>query len=165
MEIYVKGNISLKAFIEEVKKELRNSINNDDSFFIMRDVELEVSFALDAEARAGAKLFVLDIGGSTKATQIHKVKLTLSPFVKNVETNHKSSISTKEQLKKMITVAKPDSDHSHLKPKSEAISRPLVSGGRTIKNRDSTTQIKSPVCKKEPYKGSFRSGRSKNITR
>ena len=75
--------ISLKSFIEEVKTELKESINNDDPFFIMGDVELEVSFSLDAEAKAGAKLVVFDIGGSTKATQTHKVKLTLSPFVES----------------------------------------------------------------------------------
>jgi hypothetical protein len=76
----MKGNISLKSFIEEVKNELRESINADDPFFVMGDVELEVSFALDAKAKVGAKLFVLDVGGSTTATQTHKVKLTLSPF-------------------------------------------------------------------------------------
>ncbi|MGR5250511.1 trypco2 family protein [Vibrio aestuarianus] len=153
----MKGNISLKAFIEEVKEELRNSINDDDPFFIMGDVELEVSFALDAEAKAGAKLFVLDVGGSTKATQTHKVKLTLSPFVENVETNPKSSIPTK-----MITGTKPENVRSRIKPNPKAINSPTVSGSRTRKNRDSTTQIKSPVCKKEPSKGHFRSGRGKN---
>ena len=81
----MKGNISLKEFIEDVKKELRDSVNDNDPFFIMGDVELEVSFGLDAEAKAGAKLFVLDVGGSTKATQTHKVKLTLSPFVEEKE--------------------------------------------------------------------------------
>ncbi len=79
----MKGNISLKAFIEEVKTELKEAINEDDPFFELGDVELEVSFALDAEAKAGAKLYVIDIGGSTKATQTHKVKLTLTPFVES----------------------------------------------------------------------------------
>ncbi|EIJ0985533.1 hypothetical protein LH715_004518 [Vibrio vulnificus] len=153
----MKGNISLKAFIEEVKEELRNSINDDDPFFIMGDVELEVSFALDAEAKAGAKLFVVDVGGSTKATQTHKVKLTLSPFVENVETNHKSNIPSK-----MITVTKPENVRSRIKPNPTVINSPTVSGSRTRKNRDSTTKIKSPVCKKEPSKGHFRSGSGKN---
>lgn len=79
----MKGNISLKSFIEEVKNELKASINDEDPFFELGDVELEVSFALDAEAQAGAKLFVVDVGGSTKATQTHKVKLTLTPFVES----------------------------------------------------------------------------------
>ncbi|MGP1720655.1 trypco2 family protein [Shewanella frigidimarina] len=77
----MKGNISLKSFIEEVKNELKASINDEDPFFELGDVELEVSFALDAEAKAGAKLYVIDVGGSTKATQTHKVKITLTPFV------------------------------------------------------------------------------------
>jgi hypothetical protein len=79
----MKGNISLKSFIEEVKNELKASINDEDPFFELGDVELEVSFALDAEAKAGAKLYVIDVGGSTKATQTHKVKLTLTPFVES----------------------------------------------------------------------------------
>ena len=77
----MKGNISLKEFITEVKEELKSAIDNDDPFFVLGDVELEVTFGLDATAKAGMKLVVFDLGGETTATQTHKVKLTLSPFV------------------------------------------------------------------------------------
>ncbi|CRM12579.1 hypothetical protein [Pseudomonas sp. 24 E 13] len=77
----MKGNISLSDFIKEVKAELIESIDNDTPFFEMGEVQLEVSFSLDASAKAGAKLLVLDIGGSTKATQTHKVTIKLHPFV------------------------------------------------------------------------------------
>ena len=46
----------------------------------MGEVELEISFILDAEASAGAKFIVIDVGGKTKATQSHKVKIKLIPF-------------------------------------------------------------------------------------
>lgn len=77
----MKGMISLVDFIKEVKQELRAAVDKEDPFFEMGDVELEVTFALDATAKAGAKLFVVDIGGETKATQTHKVKVKLHPFV------------------------------------------------------------------------------------
>lgn len=68
-------------FIREVKADLLEALDNETPFFEIGDVELEVSFALDASAKAGAKLFVVDIGGETKATQTHKVKIQLHPFV------------------------------------------------------------------------------------
>lgn len=77
----MKGNISLSDFIKEVKAELIQTIDNDNPFFEMGEVQLEVSFSLDASAKAGAKLLVLDVGGSTKATQTHKVTIKLHPFV------------------------------------------------------------------------------------
>ena len=51
----------------------------------MEEVELEVTFALDAEAKAGGKFIVVDIGGKTKATQTHKVKIKLTPYVEGEE--------------------------------------------------------------------------------
>ncbi|HCE1494280.1 hypothetical protein P3576_20200 [Vibrio parahaemolyticus] len=77
----MKGNISLKDFITDVKKELKSAINNEDPFFLLGDVELEVSFALNAKAKGSAKLVVVDVGGDVEAAQTHKVKLTLTPFV------------------------------------------------------------------------------------
>lgn len=77
----MKGMISLVDFIKEVKQELRAAVDKEDPFFEMGDVELEVTFSLDATAKAGAKLFVVDIGGETKATQTHKVKIKLHPFI------------------------------------------------------------------------------------
>jgi hypothetical protein len=79
----MKGMISLVDFIKEVKQELRAAVDKEDPFFEMGDVELEVTFALDATAKAGAKLFVVDIGGETKATQTHKVKVMLHPFIED----------------------------------------------------------------------------------
>ncbi|WP_420604923.1 trypco2 family protein [Vibrio parahaemolyticus] len=41
----------------------------------MEEVELEVSFTLDAKAEGSAKLVVLDVGGNVQASQVHRVKL------------------------------------------------------------------------------------------
>ena len=139
----MKGNISLKEFIEDVKKELRDSVNDNDPFFIMGDVELEVSFGLDAEAKAGAKLFVLDVGGSTKATQTHKVKLTLSPFVEEKEieelvesnpTNIKTQIA--EQKARVF------SNHQVKRAQPTVEVKPLAPG----KYRNHSPRRSRPVC-------------------
>ncbi|ETD36996.1 hypothetical protein U724_15815 [Pseudomonas chlororaphis subsp. aurantiaca PB-St2] len=73
--------MSLVDFIKEVKSELRAAVDNDDPFFEMGEVELEVTFALDISGKTGVKLVVAELGGETKATQTHKVKLKLHPFV------------------------------------------------------------------------------------
>ena len=74
-------NISLKDFIKEVKEDLKSAIDEKEPFFVMEEVELEVSFVLNTEGSASAKLVVVDIGGQTKASQMHKVKIKLSPFL------------------------------------------------------------------------------------
>lgn len=77
----MKGNISLKEFIKSVKEELLDSLDEKEPFFVLDEVELEAAFTLDVEGKAGAKLVVVDIGGSTSASQVHRVKLKLTPFV------------------------------------------------------------------------------------
>ncbi|WP_372777387.1 trypco2 family protein [Litorivivens sp.] len=78
----MKGKISLKDFIHEVKEDLREAINDEDPFFYLDGVSLEVSFGLDVEAKAGAKFVVFDIGTKAKAQQTHKITIDLSPFIK-----------------------------------------------------------------------------------
>lgn len=87
----MKGNISLKEFVESVKNDLISAADNDNHFFHLDNVELEITFGLDASAKAGAKLFVVEFGGEAKASQVHKVKLTLTPL---------TSMSTKQNIKK-----------------------------------------------------------------
>lgn len=99
----MKGMISLVDFIKEVKKELRAAVDEDDPFFEMGDVELEVTFALDASAKAGAKLFIVDIGGETKATQSHKITVKLHPFL---ESDSSQQITT-ERLQKGVGMITP----------------------------------------------------------
>ncbi len=77
----MKGKISLVDFIKEVKRELREAADTEDPFFIMGSVELEVSFVLDVAGRGSVKLLVAELGAESKATQTHKVKLTLTPYV------------------------------------------------------------------------------------
>lgn len=77
----MKGNISLKDFIKQVKSDLKSAIDEDDPFFVLDDVELEASFVLNTDAKGGAKLIVAEVGASVKAEQTHKVTLKLKPFV------------------------------------------------------------------------------------
>ncbi|EIO4061422.1 hypothetical protein AB8J12_004425 [Vibrio vulnificus] len=80
----MKGNISLKEFIDDVKKELMEASESDSPFFTMDEVELEVSFGLNAKGKAGGKFVVFELGAETNASQMHKVKLKLTPY-KNQE--------------------------------------------------------------------------------
>ncbi|MGL6361881.1 trypco2 family protein [Aeromonas veronii] len=82
----MKGNISLKDFIDDVKKELMDASESDPPFFTMDEVELEVSFGINAKGKAGAKFVVFELGAETNASQMHKVKLKLTPY-KNQEVN------------------------------------------------------------------------------
>jgi hypothetical protein len=77
----MKGNISIKDFISQVKEELVDAVDDETPFFELGEVELEVAFVLDTKAKAGARLFVVDVGGEATATQTHRVRLKLTPFV------------------------------------------------------------------------------------
>ncbi len=141
----MKGNISLKSFIEEVKKELRESINEEDPFFVMRDVELEISFALDTEAQAGAKLFVLDVTGSTKTTQIHKVKLTLSPFVEEIEVEEKVETRQPNIKSRIAEIKALERSRAPVRPVQPVIVAPAPVAPRRIRNRP--LRRTQPVCR------------------
>jgi hypothetical protein len=89
----MKGKISLVEFIKEVKAELRSAVDNESPFFEMGEVELEVTFALDVGGKAGLKLVVAEFGGETKATQTHKVKIKLHPFVEDESDQEAGAVS------------------------------------------------------------------------
>lgn len=87
--------VTLSDFISQVKEELEVSIKKGESdpFFILKDVELEVSFTMEGKAGGKANLVVVDINGEVKAHKTHKVKVTLTPFVTNP--NSSGGIKTK----------------------------------------------------------------------
>ena len=77
----MKGNISLGNFIEQVKQELVEAQNNSDNpFYELNGVELEVAFTLEAKGSAKGKLVVVELGGETSSSQVHKVRLNLTPI-------------------------------------------------------------------------------------
>ncbi len=86
-----KGKISIKDFIKDVKNELLLSVDDVNPFFTLEEVELEVAFVLDAKAKASAKFLVVDIEGEAKATQTHRVKLKLTPFIEEKLTSEEKS--------------------------------------------------------------------------
>jgi hypothetical protein len=81
----MKGKISLKEFIYQVKDELRAAQQSPDgdAFYELEGVELEVSFALESKADGKVKLVVVELGGEVTATQTHKVTLKLTPLAKD----------------------------------------------------------------------------------
>lgn len=77
----MKGDISLGDFIKKVKRELVTAQDKaGTAFFELKEVELEVSFVLDAKASAEGQLLVVKLGGETKATQTHKVVMKFLPL-------------------------------------------------------------------------------------
>ena len=79
----MKGGISLKDFIQGVRKELEEArVAPEDAFFELDQITLEASFSLDVSGKGGAKFVVLDVSGESKASQTHKVTLVLKPFTK-----------------------------------------------------------------------------------
>lgn len=124
----MKGYISLKEFIKSVKKDIVSAIDTKSPFFYMDEVELEVSFFLDAEATAGANILVVDIGGKTKASQCHKVRIKLTPFV-----NEEEIVPTGPQgTSKRVPLKKPPFAATH-PAKRHAINKPtLYSGNKAI---------------------------------
>ncbi|WGS63652.1 trypco2 family protein [Vibrio lentus] len=138
----MKGNISLKDFITDVKTELRNAINDEDPFFFLDDVELEVSFALNASAKGSAKFVVFDLDGNVQAAQTHKVKLKLTPFVEEKVT------STASKLQLPRSQAKPQlKSRSELRQTNREQPRMKV-GSSKPRGNDIYENRKSPTMKK-----------------
>lgn len=101
----MKGRISLKDFILNIKQELKEIQTHDieKAFFELKEVNLEVSFALDASAEGSSKFIVIDLKGSTKATQTHKVSIKLDPIKRPIK---KSNINTTEKTKSTVAEKK-----------------------------------------------------------
>jgi hypothetical protein len=79
----MKGHISLESFIRQVKEELVAAQDTSGTpFYELETVQLEVTFALETTGGAKGKLVVLELGGEAKASQTHKVILTLKPLPK-----------------------------------------------------------------------------------
>ena len=74
----MKGNISIGDFIKDVKKELTQS-QKENAFFNLKEVNLEITFILDASEDTKGKLFVVEAGETMNASQTHKVTLKLDP--------------------------------------------------------------------------------------
>ena len=105
----MKGKISLSEFIKDVKEDLKKAVDEDDPFFFLDEVELEVAFVLDAKAKAGGKFIVVDVGGETKASQTHKVKIKLTPFVEG-----------EEIITRPTTIKKPTTKKNSMRRKRDA---------------------------------------------
>lgn len=77
----MKGNISIGDFIHQVREELVAALDKSgDPFYELEEVNLEISFALEAGVGTKMKFYVVELGGDTAATQTHKVSLKLVPL-------------------------------------------------------------------------------------
>ncbi|SAK97102.1 hypothetical protein AWB75_07079 [Caballeronia catudaia] len=78
----MKGHISIPDFIHQVKAELieAQERRSGDPFYALGEVTLEVSFAVDFDANAKMKLYVVELGTDAKAQQVHKVSMKFMPL-------------------------------------------------------------------------------------
>jgi hypothetical protein len=67
---------SLQHFCNLRKSQIASS-ETEDPFFEIEGVELEVSFAMEAQTNGSLKFWVVEVGGGAKAHQTHKVTLKL----------------------------------------------------------------------------------------
>ena len=75
-------HVAAPVVLRDVKSELVAAQDRSgDPFLELHEVRLEVSFVLDTTAKAGGKLFVVEVGGETSAQQTHRVSLTLQPLL------------------------------------------------------------------------------------
>ena len=97
----MKGKISLKDFILEIKNELEEIQTKDieKAFFELKEVLIEVSFALDASAEGSGKFVVVDLKGTTKSTQTHRVSIKLDPIKRTLE-NSKNDFNDQSKCPK-----------------------------------------------------------------
>ena len=113
----MKGKISIKEFIRSVKDEILESIDEENPLFELTNIDLEIAFQLEANTGAGFKLYVFEANAGAKATQTHKVTISLSPFVEKKKvsqsTNIKQALIEKSHDLKMHT-PKPKPSSSRL---------------------------------------------------
>ena len=89
------GGISLEKFIKQVKDELVAAQNTSgDPFYELENVQLEVTFSVEAGGGTSFKLIVAEIGGQAKASQTHKVVLTLKPLKKSEKADEASPLTS-----------------------------------------------------------------------
>jgi hypothetical protein len=91
----MKGKISIGDFIHQVKKELVEAQDTSgEPFYELHDVELEITFALEAKGKAGMNLYVVELGGEATASQTHKVTLKMKPIKGTPAENETGSKTT-----------------------------------------------------------------------
>lgn len=77
----MQGMISLSKFIHDVKRELIEAQGKSPGeFFELTEVNLEVAFAVETDAKGKAKLVVFEANAGTSSSQTHTVTLRLTPL-------------------------------------------------------------------------------------
>lgn len=141
----MKGKISLTDFIKEVKAELLAAVDDAEPFFELGEVELEVSFALDISGKAGVKLYVAELGGETKGSQVHKVKIKLSPFVEDlpVDTSTGTHLSSDNP---MLVMGNGQRTARQVSKPGTSSRRPPTASGKTA-SPSGTIKTRKPTLK------------------
>lgn len=98
--------LSLKDFILEIKKELTEvqTKNLDKAFFELKEVNIEVSFTLDTSVKGSGKFVVVNVDGTTKASQVHKVSIKLDPIKHSIKKEIETSSPVTELIEPKKTI-------------------------------------------------------------
>ena len=137
----MKGKTSIKDFVKAVRKEILKSVDDKKPLFKLTDIQLEVAFLFDADAKDGSKFYVCDAGTGKQATQAHKVKVSLMPSVASESSDKKDS---KKDSKKV-------SDKKAKKNAKKEAKKKALAAKKDAKNKVKETAVK----KKEAAKKSF----------
>lgn len=136
----MKGKISIKDFIKSVKEEILESIDEENPLFELTNIDLEIAFQLEANAGAGFKLYVFEANAGTTATQIHKVTISLSPFIE-----HKKVTKSPNIKQALIDTGRANNGTRVRTQKTiPATSRPVV-----MKKNTGKITVRRPTVKKD----------------
>jgi hypothetical protein len=118
----MKGKISIGDFIHKVRDDLVEAQEGKGmSFYELSEVTLEVASALEATANAGFNLYVVELGGESKAQQTHKVSMRLTPL---------RSANLVSPDVEPVAIEKPDSGRQEINPPSAPTNFAAGSGCR-----------------------------------
>jgi hypothetical protein len=95
----MQGKISLKQFIEDVKKDIFDGIGENapdpkKGQLVLNEVTLDVAFQLNMGANGSTKLLVLDAGMQFQASQVHRVILKMRPEIEIEDSNDEISATS-----------------------------------------------------------------------
>jgi hypothetical protein len=113
-------SIGLSELINQVKKELLEKSDSLDQIPLLsvEDVELEISVTVSKEGEGGINIQVVELGAGITHTQVHTVRVRLSPLLSKEE--RLADLKTDSRWEKIVSQQK----ESLLKGLEKEISNP-----------------------------------------
>lgn len=77
----MNSGIEVTKLINQLKKDLLSTDHNDVPLLSVDEIEIELQVLVKDEGKAGIKLYVFDLSGSSSVEGTQKIKIKLSPIV------------------------------------------------------------------------------------